>query len=87
MVAAKRRKSPSRALRLAVRTVHPDEHIYPFRKYWRRAFERDAGLRIDHLLLSPPLAGRLLATGVARDIWALEKTADHAPGWIGLAPA
>jgi exonuclease III len=45
----------------ALRALHPDERIYTFWKYFRNAFARDAGLRIDHLLLSPSLAGRLAA--------------------------
>ena len=51
----------------------------------RGAFSRNAGLRIDHLLLSPELAPRLKAAGVDRDVRALEKTSDHAPTWIELA--
>jgi exodeoxyribonuclease-3 len=52
----------------ALRALHPDERIYTFWKYFRNAFARDAGLRIDHLLLSPSLAGRLVAAGVDRDV-------------------
>src|SRR5258708_29692197 len=47
----------------ALRALHPDERIYTFWKYFRNAFPRDAGLRIDHLLLRPSLAGRLVAAG------------------------
>ena len=68
----------------AIRTLHPDERIYTFWKYWRGAFERDAGLRIDHLLLSPPLARRLVAAGVDREPRGWDKTSDHAPAWIEL---
>ena len=68
----------------ALRTLHPEERIYTFWKYFRNAFTRDAGLRIDHLLLSPQLAKRLAAAGVDRNIRALEKTSDHAPVWITL---
>ena len=68
----------------AVRSLHPDETIYTFWDYFRNAFARDAGIRIDHLLLSPELAPRLVACGVDRDIRALEKTSDHAPTWIEL---
>ncbi len=71
----------------ALRTLHPGERIYTFWDYWRHAFTRDAGLRIDHLLLSPALAGRLRGAGVARDVRSWEKTSDHAPVWIELAPA
>jgi exodeoxyribonuclease-3 len=68
----------------ALRALHPGERIYTFWKYFRNAFARDAGLRIDHLLLSPPLAKRLIASGVDRDVRAREKSSDHAPTWIEL---
>ena len=71
----------------AVRSLHPDERIYTFWDYFRNAFARDAGLRIDHLLLSPNLRTRLLAAGVDRDVRAKEKASDHAPTWIELATA
>jgi exodeoxyribonuclease-3 len=71
----------------ALRAQHPDERIYTFWKYFRNAFARDAGLRIDHLLLSPSLAGRLVAAGVERDVRAREHASDHAPVWIELADA
>ncbi|ODS51465.1 MAG: exodeoxyribonuclease III [Agrobacterium sp. SCN 61-19] len=68
----------------AVRRMFPDERIYTFWKYWRNAFERDAGLRIDHFLLSPQLVSELKAAGVDRWVRALPKTSDHAPVWIEL---
>ncbi|UIJ47457.1 exodeoxyribonuclease III [Sphingomonas cannabina] len=68
----------------ALRTLHPETHIYTFWHYFRNAFARDAGLRIDHFLLSPALAGRLKAAGVERDVRAWEKSSDHAPVWIDL---
>lgn len=68
----------------ALRKLHPDERIYTFWHYWRRSFERDAGLRIDHLLLSPKLAKRLVNSGVDRFVRAMDKTSDHAPTWIEL---
>ena len=68
----------------AVRTMHPDERLYTFWHYWRRSFERDAGLRLDHLLLSPDLAQRLTAAGVDRFARAYDKSSDHAPTWIEL---
>jgi exodeoxyribonuclease-3 len=68
----------------ALRTLHPGERIYTFWDYWRNAFKRDAGLRIDHLLVSPSLAGRLVAAGVDREVRACEKPSDHAPVWIEL---
>jgi exodeoxyribonuclease-3 len=68
----------------AVRALHPDERIYTFWKYLRNAFTRDAGLRIDHVLLSPPLASRLVAAGVHREVRGRETPSDHAPVWIEI---
>ena len=68
----------------AIRTIYPDETIYTFWDYFRRAFDRDAGLRIDHFLLNKPAAKRLTNAGVDRSARALEKTSDHAPVWIEL---
>lgn len=68
----------------AVRSVYPNERIYTFWDYFRNAFGRNAGLRIDHLLLSPGLERRLLTAGIDRDVRAKEKTSDHAPTWIQL---
>ena len=69
----------------ALRALHPGERIYTFWKYFRNAFARDAGLRIDHLLLSPPLAKRLISAGVDREVRGREHASDHAPAWIELA--
>lgn len=69
----------------AVRTIHPGKRVYTFWKYWRNAFERDAGLRIDHFLLSPSLATRLTDANVDRDVRARENASDHAPVWIKLS--
>ena len=66
----------------AIRTLHPDERIYTFWHYWRNSFQRDAGIRIDHALLSPSLAPKLKAAGVDRTPRGWEKTSDHAPVWI-----
>ncbi len=68
-----------------LRSLHPGEKIYTFWKYWRNAFARDAGLRIDHLLLSPGLAARLTGAGVDRFARAWDHTSDHAPVWIQLS--
>jgi exodeoxyribonuclease-3 len=68
----------------ALRTMHPDERIYTFWDYFRNAYGRDAGLRIDHLLLSPALAPALKGAGVDRDVRGREKPSDHAPTWIEL---
>jgi len=69
----------------ALRTIHPDETIYTFFDYFRNAYARNAGLRIDHLLLSPALAGRLVDAQVDRHVRGWEKTSDHAPTWIELS--
>ncbi len=69
----------------ALRTRHPGEKIYTFWDYWRTAFERNAGLRIDHLLLSPAAATTLEEADVDRHTRSLEKPSDHAPVWIRLA--
>jgi exodeoxyribonuclease-3 len=66
----------------ALRALHPNERIYTFWDYFRNAYGRDAGLRIDHLLLNAPLAKRLVAAGVDRDVRGWDKSSDHAPVWI-----
>jgi len=68
----------------ALRVLHPGERIYTFWKYFRNAFARDAGLRIDHLLLSPSLSSRLIAAGVDREVRAREHASDHAPAWVEI---
>lgn len=70
----------------ALRQMHPGERIYTFWDYFRNAFARDAGLRIDHLLLSPALAPRLVRAEVDSFVRGWEKASDHAPVWIELAP-
>jgi len=69
----------------AVRQMHPGERINTFWDYFRDAFARDAGLRIDHLLLSPVLAPRLVGAGVDREVRGREKASDHAPTWVEIA--
>jgi exodeoxyribonuclease III len=66
----------------AIRKLHPKERIYTFWPYWRNSFQRDAGIRIDHALLSPSLAKTLKAAGVDRIPRGWERTSDHAPMWI-----
>ncbi len=68
----------------ALRHLHPDETIYTFWKYLRSAFARNAGLRIDHLLLNPIAAGMLRAAEVDTVPRSWEKTSDHAPVWVSL---
>ena len=69
----------------AIRTLHPDEAIYTFWDYFRNAFARNAGIRIDHFLLNSPAAKMLIAGGVERDVRGWEKSSDHAPTWITLS--
>jgi exodeoxyribonuclease-3 len=69
----------------ALRTRHPGEKIYTFWDYFRNAFGRNAGLRIDHLLLSPSLKKRLVDAQVDVTVRGWDKSSDHAPVWIELA--
>jgi exodeoxyribonuclease-3 len=71
----------------ALRALHPGERVYTFWKYFRNAYARNAGLRIDHLLLNPSLAPRLVAADVDREVRGWDKASDHAPTWIKLANA
>ncbi len=69
----------------ALRKLHPNEKIFTFWDYFRNAYGRDAGLRIDHFLLSPQLDSRLIAAGVDRFVRGWEKTSDHGPVWIEVS--
>jgi exodeoxyribonuclease III len=68
----------------AIRALHPDARIYTFWDYMRNRWPRDAGLRIDHILLSPDLAARLKAAGVDRAVRGKPNASDHAPVWVEL---
>jgi exodeoxyribonuclease III len=68
----------------AIRKVHPDEAVYTFWDYRRNRWERDAGLRLDHFLLSKKLARRLSGAGVDREVRGLPDASDHAPVWVTL---
>ena len=68
----------------AIRTLHPSSAMYTFWDYKRNRWPRDAGLRLDHLLLSPALAPRLIKAGVDRKERSEEGASDHAPAWIVL---
>jgi exodeoxyribonuclease-3 len=68
----------------AIRTLHGDERIYTFWHYLRHRWERNAGLRLDHLLLSPNIASRLKAAGVDREVRGKPGASDHAPVWMVL---
>jgi exodeoxyribonuclease-3 len=66
----------------AIRHLNPEERIYTFWDYFRQHWPRNAGLRIDHLLLNETLAPALIDAGVDRWVRDLEKASDHAPTWI-----
>jgi exodeoxyribonuclease-3 len=68
----------------AIRKLYPNEIVYTFWDYFRNAFDRNAGLRIDHFLLTPKLAKKIAEAGVDRYVRSWEKTSDHAPVWIEL---
>ena len=68
----------------AIRKIHPSKPMFTFWDYKRNRWPRDAGLRLDHLLLSPLLAPRLLKAGVDRRPRSLQGASDHAPAWIVL---
>ncbi len=68
----------------ALRTLHPSEPMFTFWDYKRNRWPRDAGLRLDHLLLSPALAPRLRQAGVDRKMRGEPGASDHAPAWIVL---
>ena len=69
----------------SIRHLHPEEKIFTFWDYFRQHWQRNAGLRIDHLLLNETIAPRLVAAGVDRWVRDLEKASDHAPTWIELS--
>jgi len=69
----------------AIRKLYPEDKIYTFWDYFRDAYGRDAGLRIDHFLLNAAVLGRLQAAGVDRHVRGWEKSSDHAPVWVELA--
>lgn len=68
----------------AIRKLYPTETIYTFWDYFRNAYGRNAGLRIDHFLISPQVSDRLKSVGVDRGVRGWEKTSDHGPVWIEL---
>jgi len=69
----------------AIGKLHPGQAMYTFWDYFRQRWPRNAGLRIDFLLLNPAAARRLKAAGVDREMRGVEKASDHAPVWIELA--
>jgi exodeoxyribonuclease-3 len=69
----------------ALRERYPAQRVYTFWKYLRNAYQRDAGLRIDHLLLSPSLRPRMCDAGVEREHRGRPRSSDHAATWVELA--
>lgn len=68
----------------AIRARHPEGAVYTFWDYQAGCWQRDAGFRIDHLLLSPQAADRLLDAGVDKEYRGREKASDHAPTWVEI---
>ncbi|MDB6163609.1 MAG: Exodeoxyribonuclease Xth, partial [Xanthomonadaceae bacterium] len=68
----------------ALRALHPDKKIFTFWDYFRKHWETDSGLRIDHLLLNAELAPQIVDAGVDRWVRGLPGASDHAPTWITL---
>ena len=68
----------------AFRASHPDRVPFTFWMYWRNRYPRDAGLRIDHLLLNAERAPALRSAGVNRNVRGRTGASDHAPAWIEL---
>ncbi len=68
----------------ALRHLYPDEIIYTFWDYFRNAYQRNAGLRIDHFLLSPEILPQLKNAGVDKEVRGWDKSSDHAPVWVQL---
>jgi exodeoxyribonuclease-3 len=68
----------------AIRRRYPEETIYTFWDFFRNAYQRDAGLRIDHLLLNPALVDRMTDAGVYRNVRGWERPSDHAPVWVDV---
>jgi exodeoxyribonuclease-3 len=71
----------------AIRALHPNEPMYTFWHYLRHRWARDAGLRLDHLLVSPSISTKLVDAGVDRDVRGVDGASDHAPAWIELRGA
>ncbi|MEJ6849129.1 exodeoxyribonuclease III [Sinorhizobium fredii] len=68
----------------ALRKVYPEEELFTFWDYRRNRWQRNAGLRLDHMLLSRKLGRRLTGAGIDRDVRGQENASDHAPAWITL---
>jgi exodeoxyribonuclease-3 len=71
----------------AIRARFPDQRIYTFWDYFRRHWETNSGMRIDHLLLNPKLSPQLVEAGVDNWVRGQSNASDHAPAWVRLDPA
>jgi exodeoxyribonuclease-3 len=71
----------------AIRALHPKEPMYTFWDYMRNGWERDGGLRLDHILVSPELRKRLQDADVDRQTRGMADASDHAPVWVKLRDA
>jgi exodeoxyribonuclease-3 len=69
----------------AIRACHPGPGIYTFWDYQAGAWNKDDGIRIDHILLSPQAADRMVSAGVDKHTRGWEKPSDHAPVWVELS--
>ena len=70
-----------------IRALHPNEPMYTYWDYMWKRWERDGGLRLDHMLLSPSIAQRIQGAGVDRAVRGKENASDHAPVWVELRDA
>tara|TARA_Y100001954_G_scaffold107676_1_gene117030 strand:+ start:91 stop:861 length:771 start_codon:yes stop_codon:yes gene_type:complete len=68
----------------ALRACHPGQVLYSYWDYQAGAWQKDNGVRIDHLMLSPEAADRLVAAEVDKGPRGLEKPSDHTPVWVDL---
>jgi exodeoxyribonuclease-3 len=68
----------------AIRAVTEEPNVYTFWDYQAGAWQKNNGIRIDHLLLSPAAADRLTGAGIDKHVRAWEKPSDHVPAWVEL---
>jgi exodeoxyribonuclease-3 len=68
----------------SIRKIYPDETVYTFWDYMYKSYDRNAGIRLDHILLSPYLSPKLSKADVDEYVRGWEKSSDHAPVWIEL---
>ena len=68
----------------AIKATHPDEPVYTFWVYLRQAWQRNTGMRLDHILLSASLVPSLRETGVDAWVRGLSGASDHAPAWASI---